>query len=72
MAADLNPFALQPAAAKTPSMKLVACLLATASLNGMEPYAWLRRVMRDLPKAKTVEEVEALLEKNSRRLFALS
>jgi len=36
----------------------------TAKANGLEPYTWLRRVMRDLPAAKTVEEVEALLPWN--------
>ena len=41
-------------------------LVQTAKANGLEPYAWLRRVLRDLPVAKTVEEVEALLSWNLR------
>jgi len=29
--------------------------------NGLEPYAYLRRLFAELPKAKTVEDFEALL-----------
>ena len=43
---------------------IIYSLLQTAKANGQEPYAWLRRVMRDLPAAKTVEEMEALLPWN--------
>ena len=43
---------------------MVYSLVQTAKANGLEPYAWLRRVMRDLPKAKAVEDVEALLPWN--------
>ena len=43
---------------------VIYSLVQTAKSNGLEPYAWLRRVMRDLPKAKTVDEVEALLPWN--------
>ena len=38
---------------------IIYSLLQTAKANGQEPYAWSRRVMRDLPAAKTVEEVDA-------------
>jgi transposase len=40
---------------------VIYSLVQTAKANGLEPYTWLRRVLRDLPAAKTVEEVEALL-----------
>lgn len=43
---------------------VIYSLLQTAKANALEPYTWLRRVMRDLPAAKTVEEVEALLPWN--------
>lgn len=43
---------------------VIYSLLQTAKANGLEPYTWLRRVMRDLPAAKTVEEIEALLPWN--------
>jgi len=43
---------------------VIYSLLQTAKANGHEPYAWLRRVMRDLPAARTVEEIEALLPWN--------
>jgi len=43
---------------------IIYSLVETAKANGLEPYTWLRRVMRDLPAAKTVEEVEALLPWN--------
>ena len=39
---------------------VIYSLVQTAKANGLEPYAWLRRVIRELPAAKTVEEVEAL------------
>ncbi|MBH1958432.1 MAG: transposase domain-containing protein [Burkholderiales bacterium] len=40
---------------------VIYALVQTAKANGLEPYAWLRQVLRDLPAARTVEEVEALL-----------
>ena len=43
---------------------LIYSLLQTAKANGLDPYAWLRRVMRDLPGATTVAEMEALLPWN--------
>lgn len=36
-------------------------LIETARANGLEPYAYLRRVFTDLPKATTLEDIEALL-----------
>ena len=45
---------------------VIYSLLETAKANGVEPYAWLRRVLRQLPAAKTVEDVEALLPWNLR------
>lgn len=36
-------------------------LIATAKANGLEPYAYLRHVFTELPKAETVEAIEALL-----------
>lgn len=36
-------------------------LIETAKLNGLEPYRYLRHVFTELPKAHTVEEIEALL-----------
>lgn len=40
-------------------------IVSTARANGLEPYAYLRRLFAELPKAKTVEEFEALLPFNS-------
>lgn len=45
---------------------VIYSLVQTAKANGLEPYSWLRRVLRDLPAAKTVEAVEALLPWNLR------
>ena len=45
---------------------VIYSLVQTAKANGLEPYTWLRQVLRDLPAAKTVEEVEALLPWNLR------
>jgi len=45
---------------------VIYSLVQTAKANGLEPYTWLRQVLRDLPAAKTVEDVEALLPWNLR------
>ena len=39
-------------------------LVETAKANGLEPYAYLRRVFTELPQAKTLEDIEALLPWN--------
>jgi transposase len=39
-------------------------LIETAKANGLEPYAYLRVLFAELPKAKTVEEIENLLPGN--------
>ena len=39
-------------------------LIETATANGCEPYAYLRRVFTELPKATTLVEIEALLPWN--------
>ena len=36
-------------------------LIETAKVNGLEPYAYLRRVFTLLPAATTVADIEALL-----------
>jgi len=36
-------------------------LIETAKATGLEPYAYLRYVFTELPKADTVEAIEALL-----------
>jgi transposase len=46
------------------SSAIIYSLVETAKANGLEPYTWLRRVMRALPAAKTVEDIEALLPWN--------
>jgi transposase len=40
-------------------------LVSTARANGLEPYAYLRRLFAELPKATTVEHIEALLPFNT-------
>jgi transposase len=39
-------------------------LIETAKVNGLEPYAYLRHVYTELPKADTVEAIEVLLPGN--------
>ena len=39
-------------------------LIETAKANGLEPYAYLRHLFTALPKAETVESIEALLPGN--------
>ena len=46
------------------SSAVIYSLVETAKANGLEPYTWLRKIMRDLPAAKTVEDIEALLPWN--------
>ncbi len=36
-------------------------LVETAKANGIEPYAYLRHVFTEIPKAETLEHIEALL-----------
>jgi len=39
-------------------------LIETAKANGLEPYTYLRYLFAELPKAQTVEAIEALLPGN--------
>jgi len=39
-------------------------LIETAKANGLEPYAYMRCLFAQLPKAESVEEIEALLPGN--------
>lgn len=39
-------------------------LIETARANDLEPYAYLRHLHTELPKAETVEAIEALLPGN--------
>ena len=43
---------------------LIYSLVETAKANNIEPYLWLRHVLRALPAAATVEDFEALLPWN--------
>ncbi|MDQ2987575.1 MAG: IS66 family transposase [Pseudomonadota bacterium] len=43
---------------------VIYSLVQTAKANGVEPYQWLCHVLRDLPAAKTVDDVEVLLPWN--------
>jgi transposase len=40
-------------------------LIENAKANGLEPYAYLRYLFAELPKAETVEAIEALLPGNA-------
>jgi transposase len=40
-------------------------IVSTARANGLEPYAYLRRLFAELPKAKTVADFEAMLPFNT-------
>jgi transposase len=52
-------FADTPAGAHASAV--IFSLMQTAKVNGVEPYEWLCHVLRELPAARTVEQVEALL-----------
>ncbi|MDQ2694531.1 MAG: IS66 family transposase [Pseudomonadota bacterium] len=55
-------FCNTPAGARA-SANLYA-LVETAKANGLEPWAYLKGVFRDLPRAQSVEQIEALLPWN--------
>lgn len=55
-------FSNTPAGAQASA--LIYSLVETAKANGREPYTWLRKVLRELPHAKTADEYEALLPWN--------
>ena len=38
-----------------------AVLVQCAKANGLEPYAYLRRVFTELPRAQSLGDIEALL-----------
>ncbi len=42
-------------------------LIETAKASGLEPYAYLKRVFSELPRAITLADVEALLPWNLRQ-----
>jgi hypothetical protein len=46
---------------QAPTSVVICSLLETANANRWEPYTWLCRALRDLPAAKTVDDVAALL-----------
>ena len=39
-------------------------LIETAKANGLEPYAYLRQVFKELPRAESINEMESLLPWN--------
>jgi len=39
-------------------------VIETAKANGLEPYAYLKRIFTELPNAKTLEQIESLLPWN--------
>ena len=43
-------------------------LVETAKANDLEPYAYLRHVLSELPKAHALEDIEALLPWNIERV----
>ena len=55
-------FSDTPAGAEASAV--IYSLVQTAKANGVKPYLWLHRVLRDLPATKTVDDVEALLPWN--------
>jgi hypothetical protein len=40
-------------------------IVSTARANGLEPYAYPRRLLTELPKAKNAEDFEAMLPFNT-------
>ncbi len=44
-------------------------VIQTAKSNGLEPYAYLKQVLTELPRAETVEDIEKLLPFNAEKTF---
>ena len=64
----LFPQTQQGARASANLYSLVSC----ARANGLEPYAYLRYLFEELPKASTAEALEALLPWNVKPLLRTS
>jgi len=45
-------------------------MVETAKVNVLEPYAFIKKVMTELPKATCLEDIEALLPYNQKEAFA--
>ena len=45
-------------------MSVPYSLIEATKANGLEPYAYLRYLFEELPRAETVEAIEALLPGN--------
>ena len=54
-----------PAGAR--SSAVTCALVTTAKAKGLEPNTWLRRMLHELPAAKSVDAIEALLPWNLRK-----
>ena len=50
--------------AGTNANAVIYSVLETVKASGVEPYSWRRRVLREMPAAQTVEDVEVLLPWN--------
>ncbi len=50
------------------SSAAIYSVIQTAKANGLEPFAYLKHVLTELPKAETVEQIEALLPEQFARL----
>ncbi len=40
-------------------------LIETAKANGLEPWAYLQRIFAEIPAAKSLEDIEALLPRSA-------
>ena len=47
-------------------------LVETAKANGLEPHAYLAHLFAELPKAQSVEDIEALLPWNAKAAITWS
>jgi hypothetical protein len=43
---------------------MIYSLVQTAKANRLDPYAWMRLLMRELPAARSLEDYETLLPWN--------
>lgn len=60
-------FAYSQAQAQAQARANLYSLIETAKLNKLNPYEYLRKVFQEIPFAKTVEDIEALLPCNITR-----
>ena len=65
---DRMAWLFSDAPARANARAVIYFLAETDKFYGLEPYIWLRRVLPDLPQAKSVGDIDVFLPWNCREL----